>query len=91
MKLPPQTISGIDVVPTDPERVEDLAKRIEREVPQVKAKSPKQAIDEVRQSLLVFNIIMLSGALLAVVVGGLSVINTMLMAVAERTREIGLK
>lgn len=91
LKLPPQTIFSIDVVPSDPSRVEELARRIPREVPQVKAKSPRQAIDEVRQGLLVFNAIMLSGALLAAVVGGLSVINTMLMAVAERTREIGLK
>lgn len=79
------------MVPADPRRVEELASRIPKEVPHVKAKSPRQAIDEVRQGLLVFNAIMLSSALLAAIVGGLSVINTMLMAVAERTREIGLK
>ena len=91
LKLPPGTISGIEVVPADPRRAEELAQRIPKELPHVKAKSPRQAIDEVRQGLLVFNAIMLSSALLAAIVGGLSVINTMLMAVAERTREIGLK
>ena len=34
---------------------------------------------------------MISGAVLAVVVGGLAVINTMVMSVYERTQEIGLK
>src|SRR5207247_755161 len=32
-----------------------------------------------------------AAALLALVIGGLSVVNTMFMAVAERVREIGLK
>jgi len=33
----------------------------------------------------------MAAALLALVIGGLAVINTMIMAVSERTREIGLK
>jgi len=39
----------------------------------------------------VFTGIVTAAALLALVIGGLSVVNTMFMAVAERVREIGLK
>jgi putative ABC transport system permease protein len=60
-------------------------------VPDVEATSPGKAIEDVRKTLLIFNVIMLSGAVMAVVVGGLAVINTMVMSVHERTREIGVK
>ena len=40
---------------------------------------------------MIFTAITTAAALLALVIGGLSVVNTMFMAVAERVREIGLK
>src|SRR4029078_5463964 len=40
---------------------------------------------------LIFNAIIIGVALISLVVGGLSVINTMAMSVTERTREIGIK
>ena len=91
MKLPPDTVGALTAVPEDPNGVEELARKINDEVPKVKAKSPKEAMDEIRQALATFQVIMLSGAILAVVVGGLSVSNTMIMSVHERTREIGIK
>jgi putative ABC transport system permease protein len=39
----------------------------------------------------IFNAIIIGVAVISLVVGGLSVINTMAMSVAERTREIGIK
>jgi len=39
----------------------------------------------------IFTAITTAAALLALIIGGLSVVNTMFMAVAERIREIGLK
>jgi putative ABC transport system permease protein len=39
----------------------------------------------------IFIAIAISSAVIAVVVGGLSILNTMMMSVSERTREIGLK
>jgi putative ABC transport system permease protein len=41
--------------------------------------------------MVVFNVIVLGGAALAAVVGGLAVVTTMIMSVNERTREIGIK
>ncbi|HID86844.1 MAG TPA: ABC transporter permease [Anaerolineae bacterium] len=87
----PRLIMGLNVVPSDPAQVEAVAALIVQEVPDVRVQSPQKAIDEVRQSLMIFNVIMLSGAMLAVIVGGLAVINTMVMSVTERTREIGVK
>ena len=39
----------------------------------------------------VFNAIILGSALIALIVGGFSIINTMIMSVSERTKEIGIK
>lgn len=91
LKLPLDAVGGLSVVPAPGVDPEALAVRIGQEVPRIKARSPRQVIDEVRQSLAVFNAIMLGGALIAVLVGGLSVVNTMIMAVKERTREVGVR
>jgi len=71
----------------DPEK---LAKRIEKKV-KVSVISPKVARKEMVQFSAIFNLIILGSALIALIVGGLSVINTMIMSISERTKEIGLK
>jgi putative ABC transport system permease protein len=87
----PNLIMSISVIPTSSSQADHLARLITERIPGVEAQTPQEAIEQVRQGLIVFNIIMLSGALLAVIVGGLAVINTMIMSVTERTREIGIK
>ena len=47
--------------------------------------------EQVGASTAIFNAIIVGVAVISLVVGGLSVINTMAMSVAERTREIGIK
>lgn len=73
---------------TDPEA---LAKRIKGTVQGVGVISPKEAEKQISQFSLIFNAILFGIAFIALIVGGLSIINTMVMSVSERTREIGLK
>ncbi len=87
----PDLIMALSVVPEDPGEVNALARRIQAAVDTVSVTTPEDAIASARQSVAIFNVILLSGAFLAVIVGGLAVVNTMVMSVSERTPEIGLK
>lgn len=89
----PNLIASVYAVPQDGSRAasDALALRIQADVDTVKVQTLEEQLDQIRQGLVVFNVIMLGGAIVAAVVGGLAVINTMIMSVNERTREIGLK
>jgi putative ABC transport system permease protein len=81
----------IDVIPQPGVDMEELAQRIEESVSGVKVISPAEAEKQISQFSLIFNAILLGIGFIALVVGGLSIINTMIMSVSERTQEIGLK
>jgi putative ABC transport system permease protein len=68
----------------------EIARRIELSVENVKSKSPEQNRKEIEGQLVIFSLITISAAVLAAIIGGLSVMNTMLMSVSERTKEFGL-
>jgi putative ABC transport system permease protein len=57
----------------------------------VKATKPSDIVTAFKSGGAIFTAITTAAALLALIIGGLSVVNTMFMAVAERVREIGLK
>ena len=64
---------------------------MKRAFPGLRASSGEDFNEQFGSTIAIFNAIILSVALISVVVGGLSVINTMTISVAERTREIGIK
>jgi len=78
---PGTSISGLDAI----------ADRINGQVSGVKATRPSVIVNSFKSGGAIFTAITTAAALLALVIGGLSVVNTMFMAVAERVREIGLK
>lgn len=71
--------------------LDKIADRINQEVSGVKATRPSDLVNSFKSGGAVFTAITTAAALLALIIGGLSVVNTMFMAVAERVREIGLK
>ncbi|HYM50244.1 MAG TPA: ABC transporter permease [Candidatus Limnocylindrales bacterium] len=86
-----QLVNGATVYGKPGANLDSLADRINAQVPGVKATRPSQVVASFNSGGAIFTAITTGAALIALVVGGLSVINTMLMAVGERVREIGLK
>jgi putative ABC transport system permease protein len=101
--LPPAFRSSLDLTQVAPgftvygapgasvAQLDAVATRINNSVPGVKAARPSVAVRGFTQFVSTFTAITTAAALLALIIGGLSVINTMVMAVSERVREIGLK
>ena len=81
----------ITVLPAEGIDQADLAARIESAVPDVRVITASGFQESIGSSVALLNAIIVGVALISLVVGGLSVINTMAMSVQERTREIGIK
>ncbi len=88
---PHSIVSSFAVYLNEGERPEVVARRIERQVDGVEAMTPLDFERQVKQPLSIFTSIIYAIALISLLVGGLSVVNTMTMSVAERTREIGVR
>jgi putative ABC transport system permease protein len=71
--------------------LDKIADRINSQVPGVRASKPSDLVNSFKQRGAILNAITAAAALLALIIGGLSVVTTTFMAVAERAREIGLK
>lgn len=73
---------------TDPDA---LANKINKQISGISASGPQKFQDQIAAATGTFNAILFGIALISLIVGGLSVINTMTMSISERIREIGIK
>jgi len=89
--VPAQTITHIVVYPRPGENVSQLAARLQASLPKVTAVTAKEFDETIGSMANLLSGIIVGVGLISLVVGGLSVVNTMAMSVNERTREIGVK
>ena len=83
--------NGLDVYPTAGVSPEVVAETIRAADPSLEVMTGADFDEQIGSATAIFNAILIGIALISLAVGGLSVINTMAMSVAERTREIGIK
>ena len=83
--------SSVTVYPEPGVDPSTLAADITAAVPTVATMTGKDFDEQVGSSVAILNAILVGIGLISLLVGGLSVVNTMAMSVAERTREIGIK
>ncbi len=88
---PSDIVSGFIVYPKKGVDPNELAKKIQKESTGITATGPKQFQEQVVNAVKMFNSIIYGIAIISLLVGSLSIINTMTMSVSERTREIGVK
>jgi putative ABC transport system permease protein len=88
--LPPDPVSAFMVAAKKGTDTGLLARRIAL-IDGLSARDPREVANTVRSTLGIFDAIVFGAALIALLVGAFSVINTMTIAVTERTREIGIR
>lgn len=88
---PEDVVNGFTVYPDEGVDPNQLAEKIDDEVSDISAFGPQDFQDQIASATGILNAILFGVALISLVVGGLSVINTMTMSISERTKEIGIK
>jgi putative ABC transport system permease protein len=86
-----EVANQIIVYPDEGADFEAVASVIEANVENSATVTGAEYDETVGAQTVIFNAIIIGVAAISLIVGGLSVINTMAMSVAERTREIGIK
>lgn len=83
---------SIQVYPKEGIEPGELADEIERVVgDRALVFPPEASSEEIARISAIWNSIILGSGLVALIVGGVAIINTMIFSVSERTREIGIK
>ncbi|OGY22933.1 MAG: hypothetical protein A2172_03290 [Candidatus Woykebacteria bacterium RBG_13_40_15] len=83
--------TSISVLVKDGFDPNEITKQINEKVKDVKALAPDEFKKQIASSVAIFNLIIYAVGLIALIVGSFSIINTMIMSVTERIREIGIK
>jgi len=87
----PEVATGLTIYPRKGTNSEAIASEVRAALPEMAVMTSKDFDREIGSAMSILNSILVGIALISLVVGGLSVINTMAMSIAERTREIGIK
>lgn len=85
----PRQVTMLAVRTNDPTQAEQLVQEINQRYPAVRADLTGDFVEQL-PDMQYTNLIMGAISIISIFVGGLAVLNTMLMAVLERTREIGV-
>lgn len=83
--------NGFIAYPDDGVDPDELATKIEDQVGDVSGQGPKKFEDQIASTVRTFTSIIYGIAVISLLVGTLSIINTMTMSITERTKEIGIK
>lgn len=86
-----ELVNQVVAYPDEGADIAAVASAIEATVDNAATMTGAEFEETVGATTAIFNAIIIGVAAISLIVGGLSVINTMAMSVAERTREIGIK
>ncbi len=85
----PRQVSAFQIKLKDPDQMERVKQRLQRVLPNADAVASSQAA-ETQQEIAYVRGFAWGLALLAIIIGGFGMMNTVMMSVFERTREIGM-
>ena len=88
--VPSNGITAFLIVPRPGTDVETLVGRINT-IDGLAARDPADVAESVSATIRIFDTIVFGAALIALLIAAFSIVNTMTIAVAERTREIGIR